>query len=59
MRVSEVQGSAPPETTKVAINFPYGFRHATWLFPTGYDMEGKVAAIRALGRAGCEGIRDR
>ncbi|WP_417568014.1 acyclic terpene utilization AtuA family protein [Mumia xiangluensis] len=45
--VSGVRGSAPPATTKVALNAFGGFRNSVELVLTGLDIEAKAALVRA------------
>ena len=47
VRVSGVQGSAPPATTKVALNSLGGFRNSVELVLTGLDIEAKADWVRA------------
>jgi hypothetical protein len=47
VRVTGARGSAAPETTKVGVNFQRGYRGATWLFPTGLDVEAKIDVLKA------------
>ncbi len=47
VRVSGVQGSPPPVTTKVCLNFFGGFRNDAELLITGLDQDEKVALLRA------------
>ncbi|MBE8516921.1 DUF1446 domain-containing protein [Amycolatopsis sp. H6(2020)] len=46
VRVTGAQGSAASETTKVGINFQRGYRGATWLFPTGLDVDAKIDVLK-------------
>ncbi|HEV8650033.1 MAG TPA: acyclic terpene utilization AtuA family protein [Actinomycetes bacterium] len=49
VRVSGVRGEPPPPTTKVAINYPGGFRNTVGFLLTGLDPEEKAALVeRAL-----------
>ncbi|MGH1564078.1 acyclic terpene utilization AtuA family protein [Mumia sp. DW29H23] len=45
--ITGVRGSAPPETTKVALNSFGGFRNSVELVLTGLDIEAKAALVRA------------
>ncbi|MBW9209724.1 DUF1446 domain-containing protein [Mumia sp. zg.B21] len=45
--ISGVRGSAPPATTKVALNSFGGFRNSVELVLTGLDIEAKAALVRA------------
>lgn len=47
VRVTGAKGSAPSLTTKVGINFQNGYRGSSWLFPTGLQIDEKVAVLRA------------
>ncbi|MEV6638600.1 acyclic terpene utilization AtuA family protein [Amycolatopsis sp. NPDC051371] len=47
VRVTGARGSAASRTTKVGINFQRGYRGATWLFPTGLDVDAKVDVLKA------------
>ncbi|WP_329048679.1 DUF1446 domain-containing protein [Amycolatopsis sp. NBC_01488] len=47
VRVTGARGSAASETTKVGVNFQHGYRGATWLFPTGLDVEAKIDVLKA------------
>jgi hypothetical protein len=47
VRVSNVKGSPPPETTKVCLNFFGGFRNDAELIITGLDQDEKVALLKA------------
>lgn len=46
VRVSGVQGSPPPITTKVCLNFVGGFRNDSELLITGLDQDEKVALLK-------------
>ncbi|MBB5959452.1 hypothetical protein FHS29_006073 [Saccharothrix tamanrassetensis] len=46
VRISGVQGSPPPDTLKVCLNFPGGFRNATTFVLCGLDVEEKAALVR-------------
>ena len=62
VRVSGIQGSPPPATTKVCLNFVGGFRNDSELLITGLDQDEKVellklqveAALQAKAAAGLE-----
>ena len=41
VRVSGVRGEPPPPTTKVAINYPGGFRNTVGFLLTGLDVEAR------------------
>jgi hypothetical protein len=43
--VSDVQGSAPPDTTKVAMNYVGGYRNTMTFVLTGLDIEDKAAWV--------------
>jgi hypothetical protein len=45
VRVSEVRGEPPPETTKVALNYLGGWRSTTNLYLTGLDIEAKAELV--------------
>ncbi|MEU5264203.1 acyclic terpene utilization AtuA family protein [Amycolatopsis sp. NPDC021455] len=47
VRVTGARGSAAPETTKAGVNFQRGYRGATWLFPTGLDVDAKIDVLKA------------
>ncbi|WP_205661123.1 acyclic terpene utilization AtuA family protein [Amycolatopsis vastitatis] len=47
VRVTGARGSAASETTKVGVNFQRGYRGATWLFPTGLDVDAKIDVLKA------------
>ncbi|MEV6446990.1 acyclic terpene utilization AtuA family protein [Amycolatopsis sp. NPDC051716] len=47
VRVTGARGSAASETTKVGVNFQRGYRGATWLFPTGLDVDVKIGVLKA------------
>jgi len=47
VRVTGARGSAASQTTKVGINFQRGYRGATWLFPTGLDVDAKIDVLKA------------
>lgn len=47
VRVSGARGSAPPDTTKVAIFAPVGYQIVSWAFVTGLEIEKKLALLRA------------
>ena len=47
VRVTGARGSAAPETTKAGVNFRRGYRGATWLFPTGLDIDAKIDVLKA------------
>ena len=55
VRVTGARGSAASETTKVGVNFQRGYRGATWLFPTGLDVERQDRRPQGPGRAGAAG----
>jgi hypothetical protein len=46
VRVTGAKGSPPSLTTKVGINVQNGYRGAVWLFPTGLQINEKVAVLR-------------
>lgn len=46
VRVSGIQGSPPPATTKVCLNFIGGFRNDSELLITGLDQDEKVALLK-------------
>jgi len=49
VRLSGVRGEPPPPTTKVAVNYPGGFRNTVGFLLTGLDLEEKAALVeRAL-----------
>ena len=45
--ISDVKGSAPPETIKVCLNTLGGFRNSVEFILTGLDIDAKAALIRA------------
>jgi len=47
VRISGVRGSAPPETLKVCVNEPGGFRNSAELVLVGLDVEEKAAWVRS------------
>lgn len=47
VQVSGVQGSPPPETVKVALNYVGGHRTSATLFLTGLDIEEKAELVSA------------
>ncbi|MBT2385293.1 acyclic terpene utilization AtuA family protein [Streptomyces sp. ISL-11] len=47
VRITGARGSAPSTTTKVNIDFQDGYRSAVWIFPTGLQIEEKVAILKA------------
>ncbi|MEV5714703.1 acyclic terpene utilization AtuA family protein [Amycolatopsis mediterranei] len=47
VRVTGARGSAASETTKAGVNFQRGYRGATWLFPTGLDVDAKIDVLKA------------
>lgn len=47
VRVTGARGSAASETTKAGVNFQRGYRGATWLFPTGLDVDAKIDVLEA------------
>jgi hypothetical protein len=47
VRVSGARGSAPPDTTKVAMFAPVGWQIVSWAFVTGLEIERKLALLRA------------
>jgi hypothetical protein len=47
VRVTGARGSAASRTTKVGVNFQHGYRGATWLFPTGLDVDAKIDVLKA------------
>jgi hypothetical protein len=48
VRISEVRGSPPPPTLKVALNDAGGFRNTMTLVLTGLDIDAKAAHAEAL-----------
>ncbi|WP_310399229.1 acyclic terpene utilization AtuA family protein [Nocardia kruczakiae] len=56
VRVSGVQGGPPPETTKVGIHRLAGYRGATWVYPTGLDIDAKIDVLRRQAVAAAEGL---
>lgn len=48
VRVSDVRGSRPPDTTKVAMNYVGGYRNTMTFVLTGLDIEEKAAWIEGL-----------
>jgi hypothetical protein len=54
VRVSGVQGSPPPVTTKVCLNFVGGFRNDSELLITGLDQDEKVALLKMQVEAALE-----
>src|SRR3954447_19638924 len=51
VRISGVRGSAPPETTKVCLNFLGGFRNSMELVLTGLDIDAKAEWVRRQAEA--------
>ena len=47
VRVSGTVGSPPPDTLKVAVNFPGGYRNTMTMVVTGLDVEAKAAHAEA------------
>ncbi|RYZ13415.1 MAG: DUF1446 domain-containing protein [Comamonadaceae bacterium] len=47
VRVSGARGTAPPDTTKVAIFAPVGWQIVSWAFVTGIDIDHKLALLRS------------
>jgi hypothetical protein len=47
VRVSGTVGSPPPDTLKVAVNFPGGYRNTMTMVLTGLDIEAKAAHATA------------
>lgn len=43
VRVSGVKGSPPPVTTKVGMYYRSGYRTSFWGYPTGLDIQAKIA----------------
>jgi hypothetical protein len=48
VRVSRVKGLPPPAATKVAINYPGGYRNTMTMVLTGLDIEAKAARAEAM-----------
>ncbi|MFC4002197.1 acyclic terpene utilization AtuA family protein [Prauserella oleivorans] len=48
VRVSDVRGSAPPDTAKVAMNYVGGYRNTMTFVLTGLDIEDKAAWTEGL-----------
>ncbi|CCH29807.1 hypothetical protein BN6_24930 [Saccharothrix espanaensis DSM 44229] len=46
VRISEVRGSAPPDTLKVCLNYLGGFRNSTTFVLCGLDIEAKADLVR-------------
>ncbi|MFI9005847.1 acyclic terpene utilization AtuA family protein [Actinosynnema sp. NPDC053489] len=46
VRVTGAKGSAPVETTRVGVHLHTGYRGSMWYFPTGLQIEDKVALLR-------------
>ena len=46
--ISAVRGSPPPDTLKVALNLPGGYRNTMTMVVTGLDVERKAARAEAL-----------
>jgi hypothetical protein len=46
VRISEVQGLPPPETTKVCLNLVGGFRNSMTFLLTGLDVEAKADLVK-------------
>ncbi|HEX9506419.1 MAG TPA: acyclic terpene utilization AtuA family protein [Acidimicrobiia bacterium] len=46
--ISGVKGAPPPDTLKVAINFPGGYRNTMTMVLTGLDIEGKAEHAQRL-----------
>ena len=46
VRATGIQGSPPPDTTKVCLNFFGGFRNDAELLITGLDQDAKVALLK-------------
>jgi hypothetical protein len=42
VRISQVRGEAPPETLKVAVTYPAGYRNTMTMVLTGLDIEAKA-----------------
>jgi hypothetical protein len=57
VRVSDVRGSAPPETLKVCLNFLGGYRNGAELVLTGLDIDAKAAWVTAQVESGLAGRR--
>ena len=56
VRISGVQGIAPPETTKVAVNTLGGFRNSMTFLLTGLDIEAKADLVKRQLAPVLEGI---
>lgn len=54
--VTGARGGPPPETTKAGIHRPCGYRGATWVFPTGLDIDAKVGLLRAQAAEAAKGL---
>jgi hypothetical protein len=51
VRISGVRGSAPPDTSKVCLNFLGGFRNSMELVLTGLDIDAKADWVRRQAEA--------
>jgi len=58
VRVSGVQGIAPPPTTKVCLNLVGGHRNSMSFLLTGLDIEAKAALVQRQLAPALDGIRD-
>jgi hypothetical protein len=56
VKVAGASGGPPPETTKAGVHRPCGYRGATWVFPTGLDIDAKIGLLRAQAAAAAEGL---
>jgi hypothetical protein len=54
--VTGARGGPPPETTKAGIHRSCGYRGATWVFPTGLDIDAKVGLLRAQATEAAKGL---
>ena len=54
--ITGAQGDPPPETTKAGLHLPLGYRGATWVFPTGLDIDAKIALLRAQADEAAQGL---
>jgi hypothetical protein len=58
VRVSGVQGLAPPATTKVCLNLVGGFRNSMAFLLTGLDIDAKAALVQRQLAPALDGVRD-
>ena len=58
VRVSGVQGIAPPTTTKVCLNLVGGFRNRMEFLLTGLDIDAKAALVQRQLAPVLDGVRD-